>query len=132
LQKEGVQTWHGHLAREKRTISREMPQGITGKMPVPRYFASASSAGGSPVFLILQNAGRRDTPVPLRSSHDAFECLKVLLPPRHKDTKEGFFFVSWRLCGKGTFYRSVPCEIDVDAPPPFEPFSHPKVSSGIY
>jgi len=43
LRKEGVQTWHGHLAREKRTISREMPQGITGKMPVPRYFASASA-----------------------------------------------------------------------------------------
>jgi hypothetical protein len=32
--------WHGHLAREKRAISQETPQGITGKMPVPRYFAT--------------------------------------------------------------------------------------------
>jgi hypothetical protein len=34
------QTWHGHLAREKRAIFHEMPQGITGKMPVPHYFAA--------------------------------------------------------------------------------------------
>jgi hypothetical protein len=32
--------WHGHLAREKRAILHEMPQEITGKMPVPRYFAT--------------------------------------------------------------------------------------------
>ena len=40
LRNEGSQTWHGHLARENRAISQEMPQGITGKMPVPRYFAT--------------------------------------------------------------------------------------------
>jgi hypothetical protein len=34
------QTWHGHLAREKRALSHEMPRRITGKMPVPRHFAS--------------------------------------------------------------------------------------------
>jgi hypothetical protein len=39
LQNGGLQTWHGHLACEKRAISHEMQQGITGKMPVPRYFA---------------------------------------------------------------------------------------------
>jgi hypothetical protein len=41
LRNGGFQTWHGHLAREKDAIPREMSQGITGKMPVPRYFASA-------------------------------------------------------------------------------------------
>ena len=40
LRNGGFQTWHGHLARGKRAISHETPQGITGKMPVPRYFAS--------------------------------------------------------------------------------------------
>jgi hypothetical protein len=33
LQNGGFQTWHGHLAREKRAICHEMMQGITGKMP---------------------------------------------------------------------------------------------------
>jgi hypothetical protein len=36
------QTWHGHLAREKRAVFHEMPQEITGKMPVPRYCATPS------------------------------------------------------------------------------------------
>jgi hypothetical protein len=40
LRNGGFQTWHGHLAREKGAIPHEMSQGITGKMPVPRYFAS--------------------------------------------------------------------------------------------
>jgi hypothetical protein len=33
LRKGGLQTWHGHLAREKRAISDEMLREITGKMP---------------------------------------------------------------------------------------------------
>jgi hypothetical protein len=37
-------SWHGHLAREKRAISHELSQSITGKMPVPRYFATPSFA----------------------------------------------------------------------------------------
>jgi hypothetical protein len=41
------QSWHGHLAREKGAIPHEMSQGITGKMPVPRYFASPSSCGAA-------------------------------------------------------------------------------------
>jgi hypothetical protein len=46
LRNGGFQTWHGHLARGKRAISHETPQGITGKMPVPRYFASPSFRKG--------------------------------------------------------------------------------------
>jgi hypothetical protein len=41
LRNGGFQTWHGHLAREKRAFSHEMPQGITGKMPVPRLLQEA-------------------------------------------------------------------------------------------
>jgi hypothetical protein len=44
LRNEDFQTWHGHLAREKRAFSHEMSQGITGKMPVPRYFATPSDS----------------------------------------------------------------------------------------
>jgi hypothetical protein len=43
LQNACFQPWHGHLAREIRAVFHEMPQGITGKMPVPRYFASPSN-----------------------------------------------------------------------------------------
>jgi hypothetical protein len=43
LRNGGFQTWHGHLAREKRAVSHEMPPAITGKMPVPRHFAIPSS-----------------------------------------------------------------------------------------
>jgi hypothetical protein len=32
----GLSSAERHLAREKLTISHEKPQGITGKMPVPR------------------------------------------------------------------------------------------------
>jgi hypothetical protein len=42
LQNGGFQTWHGHLAREERAFFHKMPQEITGKMPVPRSFASPS------------------------------------------------------------------------------------------
>jgi hypothetical protein len=42
LRNGSFQTWHGHLAREKRAVFHEMPQEITGKMPVPRYFATPS------------------------------------------------------------------------------------------
>jgi hypothetical protein len=40
----GLSSAERHLAREKRAISHEMSQRITGKMPVPRYFASRSSS----------------------------------------------------------------------------------------
>jgi hypothetical protein len=33
LKNGGFQTWHGHLAREKRAISGEISPKITGKMP---------------------------------------------------------------------------------------------------
>jgi hypothetical protein len=38
----GLSSAERHLAREKRPISHEMPQEITGKMPVPRYFVTPS------------------------------------------------------------------------------------------
>ena len=38
----GLSSAERHLAREKRSISHEMPQEITGKMPVPRYFVTPS------------------------------------------------------------------------------------------
>jgi hypothetical protein len=50
LRNGGFQAWHGHLAREKRPFSHEMPQEITGKMPVPRYFATPASNGR--IFLL--------------------------------------------------------------------------------
>jgi hypothetical protein len=43
----GLSSGERHLARENRAISQEMPQGITGKMPVPRYFATPSKCAGS-------------------------------------------------------------------------------------
>jgi hypothetical protein len=52
------QTWHGHLAREKRAIFHEMPQEITGKMPVPRYFATPSLKQFSILDLGSENAGK--------------------------------------------------------------------------
>jgi hypothetical protein len=36
----GLSSAERHLARDKRSISHEMPPGITGKMPVPRCFAT--------------------------------------------------------------------------------------------
>jgi hypothetical protein len=50
LRNGGLQTWHGHLARENGAISHQMTQGITGKMPVPRYFATPSAYEGIPFF----------------------------------------------------------------------------------
>jgi len=44
-------TWHGHLARERSVMSCEVPQTITGKMPVPRSFATASLFMRSGKFL---------------------------------------------------------------------------------
>jgi hypothetical protein len=56
LRNGSFQAWHGHPAREKHAISREMPLGITGKMPVPRYFATPTFG---PQFFTSSFAQRR-------------------------------------------------------------------------